>query len=101
MYDEVETKYGVTQGRLLGPLLLNLYVDMLRVIDNCFINMFADDTIMETKYGVPQGTVLGPLLLNFYVNGMPRVIDNCFINMFADDTMIYVVSCNMNLMVDQ
>lgn len=42
-----DVEYGVPQGSVLGPVLFILYInDIVNVVTNCDIQMFADDTLL-------------------------------------------------------
>ena len=55
-YDGVKSdrelvKYGVPQGSVLGPLLFLLQInDLVKSVENCNIQMYADDTVIYTSH---------------------------------------------------
>ena len=55
-YDGVKSdrelvKYGVPQGSILGPLLFLLQInDLAKIVRNCNIQMYADDTVIYTSH---------------------------------------------------
>ena len=46
--DWLEVRQGVPQGKVLGPLLFNLYVNDLPNFINCSLIQYADDAVVYT-----------------------------------------------------
>ena len=62
-------RFGVPQRSILGPLLFVLYIyDLPQCLENCSINMYADDIVQDDLNRVVQWKVAGLSLIRVKQN---------------------------------
>ena len=89
----VKVTSGVPQGSVLGPLLFIIYVNDLPLVDQCKLELFADDTKVINTVSVPgdEGRLqvcLDRLGIWSVDNKLPFNVDKCKVMCFSRRTSL-------------
>ena len=94
-----KTVYGVPQGTVLGPTLFILYInDLVKIVQKCKIQLFADDTVIYVMGNNAQEI---QDTLNFEINKVYEWLNNNCLQLNITKTKSMLIrNCRLNITIN-